>query len=378
MSRNLMLRGSHWRRALVGTAVAVMVGGSAASVMASASPSTRRPQGIVTATQVEVFVSVAPSRILDTRGASSGGPVGVATPRPLQPGEQLDLTVAGAGHVIPAGATAAVLNTTIDYDATLHSFLTIWPTGQPRPISSTNNALPGSEVSNLTVARLGTGGAISIFNQQGQVNLVLDVVGYLVPLNQVNGFENGVNTVLHGTGAPSDATGNDGDFYVDTTTHQFYGPKSGGHWQTPPTSLVGPQGSPGGLVAARSAYNNGGAITLAVTGFTPFDFPTDGAILGTNVARTAATTNSFTLAAAGTYQVSYRISGGTLGAGANVVVQQSGNPVGPPNTLATVGAPATDTLLVTASAGTTIQIGGNGIVQIAAPYTADIVIEQIA
>jgi hypothetical protein len=390
MSSTTKLRG-RWRRALVGTAIVVMVGGSAASVMAANSPAAIQPEGIVTPTQVEVFVSLTPSRILDTRGPASGGPIGVPTATPLQPGQQLDLTVSGPGKAVPAGATAAVLNTTIDYDATLHSFLTIWPTGQPRPISSTNNALPGSEVSNLTVARLGTGGAISIYNQQGEVNLVLDVVGYLVPLNQVTGFESGLNTVRNGTGAPSDAIGNDGDFYVDTATHQLYGPKTGGHWANTPTSLVGPAGTPGtpgtpgiqgvhgdagGLVAAISAYNNTPAlITTLIAGFTPLPFPVPGALVGTNIAQTNPTT--FTVGAAGTYQISYRITSPVAGVAATVTVQRTGFPVGP-SPIAFAETSVADTILVTANAGDTFQVGVNGAVGLGLTYTGDIAIEQIA
>ncbi|TMH32299.1 MAG: hypothetical protein E6H66_14320 [Betaproteobacteria bacterium] len=50
------------------------------------------------------------------------------------------------------------------------------------------------------------------------------------------------STVLNGTGAPNNLNGADGDFYIDTTTEVIYGPKVGGVWPTPGTSLVGPSG----------------------------------------------------------------------------------------------------------------------------------------
>lgn len=53
------------------------------------------------------------------------------------------------------------------------------------------------------------------------------------------------NAVLNGTGKPGDALGNDGDFYLDTATDTLYGPKAGGAWPTPGTSLVGPAGPAG-------------------------------------------------------------------------------------------------------------------------------------
>jgi hypothetical protein len=49
------------------------------------------------------------------------------------------------------------------------------------------------------------------------------------------------NTVRYGTGAPANTLGVDGDFYINTTTHFFYGPKASGAWPAG-TSLIGPQG----------------------------------------------------------------------------------------------------------------------------------------
>lgn len=51
------------------------------------------------------------------------------------------------------------------------------------------------------------------------------------------------NSVLSGQGAPDPTVGRDGDFYVDTTTWEIYGPKQT-TWGSG-TSLVGPQGEQG-------------------------------------------------------------------------------------------------------------------------------------
>lgn len=50
------------------------------------------------------------------------------------------------------------------------------------------------------------------------------------------------SSVLNGSGAPSSGLGAIGDFYIDTTAHSIYGPKSGGGWGSA-TSLVGPAGT---------------------------------------------------------------------------------------------------------------------------------------
>ncbi|MEO6126555.1 MAG: hypothetical protein ABIR32_22870, partial [Ilumatobacteraceae bacterium] len=171
-----------------------------------------------------VLVSTDPIRVLDTRPGT--GPIGVPTATKLGAGQQLDLKLAGEGLVIPATATAAILNITIDSDASLQSFLTVWPSGQPRPTTSANNALPGLVAANSIIAKLGNG-SISIFNQQGSVNVVIDLVGYLVPLKGAAGAG---TTILNGSGAPASSLGSDGDFYLDTTGNILYGPRAGGLW----------------------------------------------------------------------------------------------------------------------------------------------------
>lgn len=51
-------------------------------------------------------------------------------------------------------------------------------------------------------------------------------------------------TVRYGATVPAAGLGNDGDFYVNTSTNYLYGPKAGGTWPTG-TSLVGPAGATG-------------------------------------------------------------------------------------------------------------------------------------
>jgi hypothetical protein len=59
--------------------------------------------------------------------------------------------------------------------------------------------------------------------------------------------------LLNGSGAPSSATGSNGDFYLDTATSTLYGPKAGGSWPdgvslngaAGPPGPIGPMGDPG-------------------------------------------------------------------------------------------------------------------------------------
>jgi len=134
----------------------------------------------------EVFVAVTPTRVLDTRGPGDG-PIGVASAGKIGAGQQIDLPLTTpapnrASAPLPADAVSAVLNVTVDQDADAKSFITVWPTGQPRPLASANNAEPGLVTPNLTFTRLGTDGKVSFYNFAGATNLAVDLVGYTVPL----------------------------------------------------------------------------------------------------------------------------------------------------------------------------------------------------
>ena len=68
------------------------------------------------------------------------------------------------------------------------------------------------------------------------------------------------NTIRNGRGAPSNALGIDGDFYIDLVKLDFYGPKANGHWPAP-VSLRGPAGINGadGKTGATGASGPTGA-----------------------------------------------------------------------------------------------------------------------
>lgn len=49
-------------------------------------------------------------------------------------------------------------------------------------------------------------------------------------------------TIISGTSNPTSSTGNNGDFYINTSTYYLFGPKTNGNWPSG-ISLVGPSGS---------------------------------------------------------------------------------------------------------------------------------------
>src|SRR5262249_10202946 len=116
------------------------------------------------------LVAVPPTRVLDSRS----GVGGFSTP--WTAGASRDLTIPGTAGV-PDGAQAVMLNVTVT-DTTEPSYLAVWPAGDSRPTASNLNWPAGDTRPNLVVAKLGAGGAVSIYNRFGSADVVIDVVGY--------------------------------------------------------------------------------------------------------------------------------------------------------------------------------------------------------
>jgi hypothetical protein len=75
------------------------------------------------------------------------------------------------------------------------------------------------------------------------------------------------NSLLNGSGAPASALGSNGDFYIDTTAEEIYGPKASGAWPAG-VSLVGPTGATGPAGPAGPTGAAGPAGAAGATGAT--------------------------------------------------------------------------------------------------------------
>lgn len=76
-------------------------------------------------------------------------------------------------------------------------------------------------------------------------------------------------TILAGSGAPLNAYGLDGDWYIDTLGADFYGPKAGGAWGAATIDLLaitGPTGAAGAAGATGPAGSAGSAGSAGATG----------------------------------------------------------------------------------------------------------------
>lgn len=110
-----------------------------------------------------------PVRLYDSRltgGAFTGGET-----------RTIDVTAAGIGVPAPAVAIAANLTVTETDDV---GFLTAFPAGVSRPITSNLNWAALWTIANYAVVRLGTSGRISLYVERSDAQVIVDVTGYVL------------------------------------------------------------------------------------------------------------------------------------------------------------------------------------------------------
>ena len=124
-----------------------------------------------TPTAVGAFVSLAPTRLLDTRS-------NYGAPGPVGANSTIRVQVAGRSGVPSSGVSAVVINTTAT-DARLAGYVTAFPDGTGRPTASNLNYPAGDTRANLITVRLGSNGKVALASSNSNtVQLVGDVAGY--------------------------------------------------------------------------------------------------------------------------------------------------------------------------------------------------------
>lgn len=124
-----------------------------------------------TPTAPGAFVSLAPSRLLDTR--VNDGALG-----PVPANGSVTVQVTGRAGIPSTNVAAVVLNVTVT-DAKSFGFVTVYPGGTAKPNASNLNYATGQTVPNLATVKVGATGAVTLFNtSSGSVSLVADVAGY--------------------------------------------------------------------------------------------------------------------------------------------------------------------------------------------------------
>jgi len=120
------------------------------------------------------FVSVAPCRVVDTRGPNGpfGGP-------PIQGGTFRSFPIPLSDCNISASAGAYVLTVTVIPNGRL-SLLTVYPTGESKGAVTTMVSLDGRIKSDPTIVPAGANGAVSVYASD-TTNVVIDIAGYFAP-----------------------------------------------------------------------------------------------------------------------------------------------------------------------------------------------------
>ena len=121
--------------------------------------------------------ALVPARILDTRPGFTTVDGQFAGNGALSSGQRLDLKVGGRGGLPASGVGSVVMNVTVT-DPSASGFITVWPTGQSRPLASNLNFTPAQTVPNLVITGVGTNGEVSLFNSAGNTQLIADITGW--------------------------------------------------------------------------------------------------------------------------------------------------------------------------------------------------------
>ena len=133
-----------------------------------------------------LYDAVDPSRLADTRCATSPQPGYCASEHlpavngalgTIPQGGTIDVQVTGAGGVPASGVSAVVLNVTV-VAPTAGTYVTVFPAGSTRATVSSLNALAGEVVPNRVTVGVGSGGRVSVYNNSGESDVVVDVNGY--------------------------------------------------------------------------------------------------------------------------------------------------------------------------------------------------------
>jgi hypothetical protein len=122
-------------------------------------------------TSTLAFYPVTPCRVADTRWTQ--GPLG----GPALPSKtERIFPVLSSACNIPNTAEGYSLNFTVVPPGIL-GYLSVWPTGETRPLVSTLNDLTGTVVANAAIVPAGTNGAISLYGSDS-THVVIDIDGY--------------------------------------------------------------------------------------------------------------------------------------------------------------------------------------------------------
>ncbi len=176
--------GIRTRWAAVGAAVAITLGAAGIGGLNIANAD-------VSSGDRPVFISINPCRLVDTRPDDL-----TVGPRSIPIGAEETITVTAHGSngectgasAIPTDALSLSLNVTA-VGPTSNTFLTFWGDGPNPGTSNLNPRAGGAPTPNSVNTPLSTSGTFNIFNNRGDVNVIVDVNGYYANHNHDDRYE---------------------------------------------------------------------------------------------------------------------------------------------------------------------------------------------
>lgn len=118
------------------------------------------------------FVPITPCRLMDTR---PGTRINAATT--FGPAQTQSVNALDGNCTFPIDAYAIVANIT-GVGQTAQTFITAFPDGADRPLAATLNPTPGLPAYNSTTIFLPASRLFNLYNNAGNVDIIVDVVGY--------------------------------------------------------------------------------------------------------------------------------------------------------------------------------------------------------
>jgi uncharacterized protein (DUF1501 family) len=165
----------NWRRGeTVPNLVVVSVGSGGSVSMFNSAGSTHLVAdvfGYFAPGRGSAFHPAGPRRLVDSR-IGLGGMSG-----PLPGRSMFQLPVGGLAGIPAGGNPTLVLNVTA-VEPTASGYLTVFPSGSPRPGVSSLNVAAYKTAANMVYTQVGADGGVSVFNQAGETHLTVDLFGW--------------------------------------------------------------------------------------------------------------------------------------------------------------------------------------------------------
>lgn len=119
-----------------------------------------------------------PQRFADTRIGEQYPTIDGAGPRgTVGPDMSITVPLSGRGGLTDPYVGAVVVNLTAT-GGTANTYVTAYPTGAEQPTASNLNPAAGQTVANMAIVPVGADGSITLYNNTGSTELIVDVLGW--------------------------------------------------------------------------------------------------------------------------------------------------------------------------------------------------------